>query len=351
MRTVFFCGAESRYGLAHLQPILVESRLEIVEVILATPERWQYFRQKLTGQPPERASWVSRIKLLKQLGKRLPKASPRQILHYLHTRLFYTSGTARARQLCQQYNISVQEVFDVNNEGFTRKLAELKADLFIGAAYPQIFKSQLLHLPDQGVVNSHPSLLPRCRGAHPVFWALASGEKASGVTMHYMEERVDTGSIIAQIRFPVHESDDYQILYNKIVARIPQLIAKTVDFFQDDNRKPLPQDEQQATIFRNEREIHLAIFWSIYSAEKICNLVRAANGRAFFFFGKAKIVVQKCHLSKSNANLTNKVQIPPGTIVDVSNGIAVKVRDGVVNVSEWESLAGTIRFQVGQVLH
>jgi methionyl-tRNA formyltransferase len=348
MRMVFFCGAESRYGLAHLEPLLAEHRWLVVGVVLATPERWQRFRQALAGNGATPSSLGARISRLKHSPR---VSSPRRMLHTAHTLLFRQSATRRAQQVCQRSAISVWNTFDVNSRAFLDTLDTLKPDLLVSAAYPQIFKRQLLDTPRYGAVNSHPSLLPRCRGAHPVFWTLASGEQAGGVTMHYMEEQIDTGPIVAQVGFPLAEDEHYASLYDKVVSRVPLLINATADFLAAGDRAPTPQDDQQATLFRNDREIHHALFWSQHNAEHIHRLVRAADGKAFFRVGNTCVFVRACRVSSSNRNLTNKVIVPAGTVVDISDGIAIKVCDGVVTLTDWYSMGRkSFQFAVGQVL-
>jgi methionyl-tRNA formyltransferase len=81
----------------------------------------------------------------------------------------------------------------------TRALfAELGPDLVCVACFPQRIPSALLALPPLGVLNLHPSLLPAYRGPAPLFWAFRNGERTTGVTVHFMDEGLDTGDIAVQ---------------------------------------------------------------------------------------------------------------------------------------------------------
>ena len=355
LRCVFFCGAESPYGLAHLKPLLEEKRFTVIAVILATEERWEIFRQILSGETTPGIGFsypllrgimsVSRSPSLTILFRKLKNF--KSILRMKHA----MPGTAKAVRLCKDARIPVWFAYDVHCDDFVEKLRAIEPDLFVCAAYPQIFKRVFLDIPRFGAVNSHPSLLPRYRGAHPIFWAIATGEKESGVTIHYMEERIDAGPIITQIRFSIDENDTYTDVYQKAIACVPQAIRNLADFFESGHEDALPQNDDVATYYRQDREIHHVIFWSLYGAEQIRNLVRAAGGRAFFWHGNKKVFVLKCRISESNRNLTNNVTVPDGTIVDVKNGIAVKVKDGVVTITDWRVDGGRkIDLKVGQVL-
>lgn len=356
LRVVFFCGSESPYGFAHLQPILDEKRFDTIAVVLASQERWDKFRRALTGDSPTRKKYPFVERYLKNAARNirilLAKPSLRLLLTTFQksiSRLSGSSKTGEAIKKCIARGVQVWTESDINSPSFLEKLSECKPDLIIGAAYPQIFQKPLLDIPLKGAINSHPSLLPRFRGAHPIFWVLALGEKESGVTFHYMLEKVDVGAIIAQIGFPVHYNDDYNTLYKKTLRFVPDLVRQAADFF-DSGGELIKQDESKASFFRGDREIHLAIFWSLYEAEQIRNLVRAANGRAFFYSGRNRVSVSKCVVSKTNRNLTNGIRVPAGTVVDTKDKVTVKVKDGVVTITEWYADNGKRElFKIGQV--
>lgn len=77
-------------------------------------------------------------------------------------------------------------------------LAAAGADVACVACFPRRIPSPLLALPRLGFLNLHPSLLPRYRGPAPLFWQLRHGETETGVTVHWMDEELDTGDIARQ---------------------------------------------------------------------------------------------------------------------------------------------------------
>ncbi len=354
LRVVFFCGANSPYGIAHLEPLIRERRFRVAAVVLATRERWQKFSKALSGEDSLPTSPFA-VRLMKHVVNLCKDPSPSAMRSRLRHLAAITrrprGGTERALETCRVSRIPVWLEHDVNRADFVEKLSALEPDLVFSAAYPQIFNSSLLGVPRVGALNSHPSMLPRFRGAHPIFWAIAMGEAETGVTVHYMESKIDTGPIVAQVRFPVTENDTYLTVYQKATDCVPRLVSQVADFLNDGACNPEPQEQRLATVFREDRSIHHVIFWSSYSAEQIRNLVRAANGRAFFWFNGKRIYVLRCNISQMNRNLTNGIQVPPGTIVDCRGGVNVKVRDGVVAISEWKSeYDQKVSFDVGQVL-
>lgn len=84
-------------------------------------------------------------------------------------------------------------------------LTSLRPDVACVACFPLRIPAALLKLPPHGFLNVHPSLLPRHRGPEPLFWTLRAGEQASGVTIHAMDEQLDTGEIVAQQAFELSD--------------------------------------------------------------------------------------------------------------------------------------------------
>jgi len=338
IRVLFFCGERSRYGFSHLRPLLEEDRFSVCGVVLATEERWLHFRQVMSGTPPSANSWVRKV-------LRSVKRTARKILRRL-------DATDAAVSLCRRNNVPVYFVDDVNSQQSLDLFMKLKPQLILCAAYPQIFQRPLLDLAPLGAVNSHPSLLPRYRGAHPHFWVLVMGERKTGVSMHYMTDQVDAGDVIVQVPISIENNDTYSSLYGKIVAAIPHLVSKLADFMLNEHAKPIPQDNNNATFFRSDREIHRCILWNVYTAEQIKNIVRACDGRAFFWVGDVKVFVEECTAERTNRNLTNNIEVPPGTVVDVLDGkISVQAKEGVVTLERFRVQGfRKIRFGIGRIL-
>ncbi|HVI39429.1 MAG TPA: methionyl-tRNA formyltransferase, partial [Anaerovoracaceae bacterium] len=83
------------------------------------------------------------------------------------------------------------------NMEFIGRIKEINPDLIVAAAYGKILPKELLQIPRLGCINIHASLLPKYRGAAPIHRSIIDGEAATGVTLMYMEEGLDTGDMIA----------------------------------------------------------------------------------------------------------------------------------------------------------
>jgi methionyl-tRNA formyltransferase len=313
IKAIFFCGHKSRYGLAHLEPILNE--FDVTAVMIPTDERWALFSEKISGRSYQVPDWVENLKKpIRGVLKKILSIRGKE-------RSSDESGTIE--QLCLRHHISLFRVFDVNEESFIQKIKEYHPLVILSAAYPQIFCKALISVPERGAINFHPSLLPRFRGAHPHFWSIATGEKLGGITAHFMTEKIDNGEIIAQIEFPIGHYY-YGDLYKKMIDETPTLV-KQVRVFLQERKKPIRQDPGQGTYFRNDREIHHRIFWNLMSGQEIHNLVRTE--RAFCFFRGEKIWIKRADLVNENRNTTNAVRAEPGTIVDIDETAVVVVTE------------------------
>ena len=289
----------------------MQSDFDVVGVVLATDRRWDTFSRNLAGRKhyPQKGSEI------KQLKQRIDEMIKRVDLS----------------KTLKKYKMTLYYEDDINSEGFIKKMTESRPDLFLCAAYPQIFSKELISIPLKGAVNFHPSLLPKFRGAHPHYWAIVKGEMESGLTAHFMTEHIDNGDIIAQIKFSI-ENYDYAQLYRRIIEETPNLIRKVEEFFFKGNGTQIKQDELNASYFTNDREIHHRIFWNIHTAQEIYNLVRGGN--AFCFFRCSKITIERCFITETDSNLTNNVRVENGTIVGLhQHSIAIKANSGIVNVT------------------
>ena len=95
----------------------------------------------------------------------------------------------------------------VHDEIWLKKITELKPDLILSLRYGEILKKPLLKIPNKGVINFHPSLLPKYKGLGPIFQALLHDEKEVGFSLHYMDEDIDAGKIIKREKIKIEKNE------------------------------------------------------------------------------------------------------------------------------------------------
>ena len=149
------------------------------------------------------------------------------------------------------------------DEGAIAELASWEADAFVVVAYGRILPARLLGLPRLGVLNVHPSLLPRCRGASPVQTAILEGDTHTGVTIMLLDEGVDTGPILARsAREPVRPDDTGGSLMERLFEIGAGMLAQTLREWAAGAMTPVPQDEGGATVTRMLARADGALDWT-----------------------------------------------------------------------------------------
>ena len=127
------------------------------------------------------------------------------------------------------------------DEKLYEALKKLNPDLFIVVAF-KIIPQKFLNIPKFGAINLHASLLPSYRGASPIQYALLNGDKKTGVTTFFMDDKIDNGKIIMQKEFKINDNDNYESLIKKVESHGSDIVIKTIDNIAN-NAKYQQQDE------------------------------------------------------------------------------------------------------------
>ncbi len=164
----------------------------------------------------------------------------------------------------------------VNTTESLALLSELKPDVLVVVAYGQLLKPALLAIPAKGCINVHGSLLPQYRGAAPIQWAVARGERVTGVTTMHVNERLDAGDMILKREVAIEEDDTGGTLHDKLASAGAEVLSATLDLIRAGNAPRWPQDEARATLAPKLKKIDGRIDWG-WPAATIHNRVRAFN--------------------------------------------------------------------------
>jgi len=140
------------------------------------------------------------------------------------------------------------EVFTPRNPcEIEEQLRRIGPDLGVVADYGSYLPAAVVELPHLGTINVHPSLLPRYRGAAPVQWALANGEKETGISILFVTPEMDAGDIILQERMPIDDDDDAVSLSEKLAHQAAGAIERVLNDFARGKVAAVPQDPSNAT--------------------------------------------------------------------------------------------------------
>jgi methionyl-tRNA formyltransferase len=155
-------------------------------------------------------------------------------------------------------------------------LRSLRPDLIVIVAYGQILPKTVLEIPPRGCVNVHASLLPRWRGAAPIQYAILHGDRETGVTTMFINERMDAGDIILQRTEPIRVDDTSATLHDRLAKLGAELLVETVELIAKGRAPRAPQDESRATYAKKINKEDGRIDWT-QPAEHIERQIRAYN--------------------------------------------------------------------------
>ena len=123
---------------------------------------------------------------------------------------------------------------------FLKTLEKINADVAVIVAFRMLPKA-VWSLPKQGTFNLHASLLPKYRGAAPINWALVNGEKQTGVTTFFIDEKIDTGALLLQESIPIQKDDTAGSIHDRLAVLGSKLIVKTLEKLQAGQLSPKVQ--------------------------------------------------------------------------------------------------------------
>lgn len=156
------------------------------------------------------------------------------------------------------------------------RLQAINPDLIVTAAFGQLLPQEVLDLPRLGAINVHASLLPKYRGGAPIHQAVIDGEPTTGVTIMYMEKKLDAGDIISQVELPIEDTDTTGTLFDKLSAAGTELLKETLPSIVNGTNLRSPQDEQLVTFARNISREQERLDWT-KSARDLWNQVRGLS--------------------------------------------------------------------------
>jgi len=137
------------------------------------------------------------------------------------------------RRIFVFFSIPIIPTNNINDKNYLKKIAQSKPDIIVSFGCPQVFKKEILSLPPLGCINVHGSLLPKYRGKNIGFWILLNHEKETGITVHYMNKKIDAGEIILQKKIKIYPQETVDSLYKKIVPEEGQALIKALKLIDE----------------------------------------------------------------------------------------------------------------------
>lgn len=167
------------------------------------------------------------------------------------------------KSLALERSLQVLQPRGVRSDALHRELAGLSPEIVVVVAFGRILPQSLLELAPRGAVNVHASLLPRHRGAAPIAWAIARGDRETGVTTQRMVARLDAGDVLLQRATPIGARETASGLERRLAAMGARLLVETLAGLAAGSITARPQDESLATMAPLLRKEDGLIDWSL----------------------------------------------------------------------------------------
>ncbi|MDX9902137.1 MAG: methionyl-tRNA formyltransferase [Aliarcobacter sp.] len=237
----------------------------------------------------------------------------------------------------KKYNIDYLKHENINSKEFIEKIKKYSCDLFVSMSFNQIFKNEIINLPLHKTINCHAGKLPFYRGRNILNWALINDEKEFGITVHYIDEGIDTGDIILQRAYPITDKDSYKTLLQRAYNDCADILYDAIIMFKNGIVKAKKQlDIHPVGFYCSQRKIGDEVLDWNQTSREIFNFVRAICkpgpiARAFINNKEMKInrveIIEKAPKYKCVASaILNKD----------SEGFLVKTNDSFIKVVEFE---------------
>lgn len=222
-------------------------------------------------------------------------------------------------QTAIKHSIPYYKIKNISNPESLNILTDLQPDYLFVFGWSQLLSEEVLSAPNIGCIGTHPALLPRNRGRHPLIWSLINNEDKGGLTFLYLDSGVDSGDIVWQKSFDITQIDDAGTLY----AKIKSLAAEAIpELLRDMTRGPLKgtkQNDQVSNYLRKRSEKDGEIDWS-QPANQIQNLVRALTHPyvgAHSYYDGDKITIWRTRILDIVQD--HYFRIKPGAIFEYDN--------------------------------
>jgi len=232
------------------------------------------------------------------------------------------------KELAIKHNIEVFQPLNIREE--YQKILDKEPDIIITAAYGQIVPSVVLEYPKYGCINVHGSLLPKLRGGAPIHHAIINGDRKTGITIMYMDKKMDAGDIISQKSIPIEENTYLDELYKEMSLLGRDLLIETLPSIIEGTNNRIKQDESKVTFGLNITKEEEKIDFNNSSSD-IHNKIRglSSNPGAYAYINGKRI---KIYMSEKTNILSKK---EPGIIEDITNdSILVNTKDYLIKIKD-----------------
>lgn len=183
-------------------------------------------------------------------------------------------GNPDIDEMARRQHIPIWDLYRLKHPDTLAMLASYEADLTCVACFSRRIPREILTLPRLGCLNVHPSLLPKNRGPQPLFWTLRLGERRAGVTIHYLDEGMDSGDIVVQEPIELEDGIGYEALENRCAERGGALLAHAIKTVYAGKARRIPQNEAISSYHGAPEAADFLIPADQWDARRVYNFAR-----------------------------------------------------------------------------
>lgn len=232
------------------------------------------------------------------------------------------------KKLAIDYNIDVYQPTKIKEE--YEKILNYKPDIIITCAYGQILPNEILNYPKYGCINVHGSLLPKYRGGAPIHHAIINGEKETGITIMYMDSKMDSGDIIYQSKIEIGDNDNLDKIYKEMSFLGARTLLEILPQIFEGTNSRIKQDETLVSFGLNITKEEEKIDFN-QSSLRIHNKIRGLSSipGAYALINDKRMKIYESKLTDIPSKNV------PGTIVKIDkNGILVSTNDKDIIITD-----------------
>jgi len=241
------------------------------------------------------------------------------------------------KEFASEYRIDYLKHKNINSEEFIEQIRLYHCDLFVSMSFNQIFRPEIINLPKYTTINCHAGKLPFYRGRNILNWALINDEIDFAITVHFVDEGIDTGDIILQRIYTINEDDDYASLLKIAYIECANILYDSLLLFKENRVERKPQSDIHPTGFYcSQRKVGDELLNWNQTSREVFNFVRAIckpGPMARTFLNGIEMKINKVEYIRDAPVYKG---IIGGILNKDSTGFLVKTKDSFVKVIDYE---------------
>ncbi len=231
----------------------------------------------------------------------------------------------QVKKIAQQYGIKICQPRHIIE--ITEDIESLPNPLGVLVSFGKIIPASIINLFSPGIINLHPSLLPKYRGPSPIEAAILHGDEKTGVTIMQLDEKMDTGPVYAMKEYALHGNENQPRLYEALGKLGSQLLCDTLIKIAQENLQPTAQDHTKAIYCQLIKKTDGEIKWNRPSVT-IERTIRAYSGwpKSHTTLGSLKIIIR-------SVELTTEENLAPHTFTISEGSLLIGTQDTALAIT------------------